>query len=95
MIAAAEKETKATAHQFYASRSRSPNHLSLRTMPKPKELELSPAEQFKRFREAAKKAEVTRNEGEFELAFKTVAHQKPAAHEDRPRRRRASKTSSR
>ena len=42
-------------------------------MPKRKEPELTPAEQIKRFREAAKKAEVTKDESEFELAFKKVA----------------------
>jgi hypothetical protein len=46
-------------------------------MPKRKEPELSPADQFKRFREAAKKAELTKDEKEFERAFKTVAKKKP------------------
>lgn len=41
-------------------------------MPKRKEPELTPAEQVKRFREAAKKAEVTTDEKEFERAFKKV-----------------------
>lgn len=42
-------------------------------MPKRKEPELTPAEQNKRFIEAAKKAGVTEDEKEFERAFKTVA----------------------
>lgn len=42
-------------------------------MPKKKEPELTPAEQFKRFREAAKKAGVTENEEEFEGALKAIA----------------------
>lgn len=41
-------------------------------MPKRKAPELTPAEQIKRFREAAKKAEVTTDEIEFEKAFKKV-----------------------
>jgi hypothetical protein len=47
-------------------------------MPKRKEPELTPAEQIKRFREAAKKAEVTKDEKEFERAFKKVVSTKPA-----------------
>ena len=47
-------------------------------MPKRKEPELTPAEQIKRFREAAKKAEVTKDEKEFEKAFKQVAKPKPS-----------------
>lgn len=46
-------------------------------MPKRKEPELTPAEQIKRFREAAKRAEVTKDEKEFERAFEAVA--KPTA----------------
>ena len=46
-------------------------------MPKRKEPELTPAEQFKRFQEAAKKAAVTEKEEEFERAFKRVADKKP------------------
>ena len=46
-------------------------------MPKRKEPELTPAEQIKRFREAAKKAEVTKDEKEFERAFEKVAPVKP------------------
>lgn len=45
----------------------------MRAMPKRKEPGLTPAEQIKRFREAAKKAEVTTDEREFERAFRTVA----------------------
>lgn len=45
-------------------------------MPKKKGRELTPAEQFKRFREAAKKAVVTEKEEEFERAFKKVTKQK-------------------
>jgi hypothetical protein len=41
-------------------------------MPKRKEPELTPAEQYKRFKEAAKKAGVTEREEEFERAFKSV-----------------------
>jgi hypothetical protein len=42
-------------------------------MPKKKEPELTPAEQFKRFREAAKTAGVTDKEEEFVRMFKKVA----------------------
>lgn len=43
-------------------------------MPKRKEPELKPAEQYKRFKEAAKKAGVSDKEEEFERAFgKAVA----------------------
>lgn len=41
-------------------------------MPKRKEPELTPAEQSKRFKEAAKKAGVTDKEQKFEEAFKSV-----------------------
>jgi len=41
-------------------------------MPKRKGPELTPEEQRKRFIEAAKKAGVTKDEGEFERAFKAV-----------------------
>jgi hypothetical protein len=51
-------------------------------MPKKKEPELTPAEQFKRFREAAKKAGVTKDEEEFESAFKKVV---PPTKKDRKR----------
>ena len=43
-------------------------------MPKRKEPELTPAEQYKRFKEAAKKAGVTKDEDEYERTFKTVAN---------------------
>ncbi len=44
-------------------------------MPKRKEPELTPAEQYKRFKEAAKKAGITEKDEEFERAFKkTVRH---------------------
>ena len=46
-------------------------------MPKRKEPELKPEEQYKRFKEAAKKAGVTKNEKDFERASKSVAR-KPA-----------------
>jgi hypothetical protein len=42
-------------------------------MPKKKEPEVTPAEQFKRFREAAQSAGVTKDEREFERAFGAVA----------------------
>lgn len=42
-------------------------------MPKRKEPELTPAEQHKRFKGAAKKAGVTKDEEEFERAFGRVA----------------------
>jgi hypothetical protein len=41
-------------------------------MTKRKQPELTPEEQVKRFKEAAKKAEVTRDEEEFERAFEKV-----------------------
>lgn len=41
-------------------------------MPKRKQPELDPKEQYKRFKEAAKKAGVTKSEEEFERAFKRV-----------------------
>jgi hypothetical protein len=46
-------------------------------MPKRKEPELTPAEQFKRFKDAAKKAGVTDKEEEFERAFKKASSSKP------------------
>ncbi len=52
-----------------------------RQMPKRKEPELTPGEQFKRFKKAAKEAGVTTDEKEFERAFKTVAKQKPKPDE--------------
>jgi hypothetical protein len=47
-------------------------------MPKRKEPELTPEEQYKRFKEAAEKAGVTTDEKEFERAFKGVANSKPS-----------------
>ena len=41
-------------------------------MPKRKEPELTPAEQVKRFKEAAKDAGLTKDEREFERAFKKI-----------------------
>jgi hypothetical protein len=46
-------------------------------MPKRKKPELAPEEQYKRFKEAAKKAGVTQSEEEFERAFKKVARKPP------------------
>jgi hypothetical protein len=46
-------------------------------MPKKKEPELTPEEQIKRFKEAAKKAGVTDKEEEFERAFKKVVPRAP------------------
>jgi hypothetical protein len=45
-------------------------------MPKRKTPELTPAEQYERFKEAAKKAGVTKSEEEFERAFKEVSKPK-------------------
>jgi hypothetical protein len=42
-------------------------------MPKRKKPELTPAEQYERFKEAAKKAGVTHDEKEFERAFGRIA----------------------
>ena len=42
-------------------------------MPERKEPKLKPAEQFKRFRDAAKKAGLTDKEEEFEGAFNRIA----------------------
>jgi len=48
-------------------------------MPKRKEPELTPEEQYERFKEAAKQAGVTKDEKEFEDVFKKiVTKQKPA-----------------
>lgn len=47
-------------------------------MPKRKEPELTPAEQRKRFKEAAKQAGVTTSEQDFEAAFVKVATSPPA-----------------
>ncbi len=46
-------------------------------MPKRKEPELKPAEQFKRFREAAKRAEVDETGDQAEKAFKKLASRPP------------------
>ena len=56
-------------------------------MPKRKEPELTPAEQYKRFKEAAKKAGVSEKEEEFERAFKRVAAP-PKKAEPKSHRRR-------
>ena len=48
-------------------------------MSKRKEPELTPAEQYKRFKEAAKKAGVTTDEAEFARAFGKVAKAPPKA----------------
>lgn len=58
-------------------------------MPKRKKPELTPAEQFKRFREAAKKAGVTEKEEEFERAFKTVTSQSSHQGRTSPRGRKS------
>jgi hypothetical protein len=50
-------------------------------MPKRKEPELNPQEQYKRFKKAAKEAGVTTDEKQFEETFKKVASQKPGAVE--------------
>jgi hypothetical protein len=52
-------------------------------MPKRKEPELTPAEQYKRFKEAAKKAGVTKDEEEFERAFKGVTKPKQPQRDER------------
>jgi hypothetical protein len=48
-------------------------------MPKRKEPELTPAEQYKRFKEAADKAGVTTSEEEFARRFEAVVKKKPSA----------------
>ena len=53
-------------------------------MPKRKEPELTPAEQYKRFKEAAKKAGVTKDEEEFERAFRKVATTAPRTRQQQP-----------
>jgi hypothetical protein len=50
-------------------------------MPKRKKPELTPEEQFKRFKEAAKEAGVTESEEEFQRAFKKVVRQKKKREE--------------
>ena len=57
-------------------------------MPKRKEPELEPAEQYQRFREAAKRAELAGDEPAFERAFKAVAKPKRKAA---PRKKAAAK----
>jgi hypothetical protein len=52
-------------------------------MPKRKEPELTPAEQYKRFKEAAKKAGVTKDEREFKRAFEGIARPKKAVSSKR------------
>lgn len=47
-------------------------------MPKRKEPELTPEEQYARFKEAAEKAGVTKDEREFEDTFKKVVKRKDA-----------------
>ncbi len=47
-------------------------------MPKRKTPELPPKEQLRRFREAAKKAELTKDEEVLEESFKKIAKQKSA-----------------
>lgn len=49
-------------------------------MPKRKEPELDPKEQYKRFREAAEEAGVTKSEEEFERAFKRVVQRGGSRH---------------
>lgn len=48
-------------------------------MPKRKEPELDPKEQYKRFKEAAKKAGVTDSEEQFERVFEKIAQPKKAS----------------
>jgi len=52
-------------------------------MPKRKTPELTPAEQYKRFKKAAKGAGVTDKEEEFERVFRKVAPAKPQKQEKR------------
>ena len=61
-------------------------------MPKRKEPELTPEEQYQRFRAAANAAGVTKDEEEFKRAFKKVAKPQPA-RKGRQRQGAASKTS--
>ena len=51
-------------------------------MPKRKEPELDPKEQYERFKKAAKEAGVTDSEKEFERAFKKVAPTKKRPKHD-------------
>ena len=59
---------------FYVSVGRRiPSEIVLTlSMPKRKEPELTPAEQYKRFKEAAKKAGATKDEEEFERVLEKV-----------------------
>lgn len=54
-------------------------------MPKRKQPELDPKEQYKRFREAAKDAGVTEDERQFERAFSKVAKRPIRVKADRKR----------
>jgi hypothetical protein len=56
-------------------------------MPKRKEPELDPKEQFKRFKEAAKEAGVTESERFFEDAFKKIAPARDQAASGRKKKR--------
>ncbi len=49
-------------------------------MPKRKEPELTPEEQYEKFKEAAKKAGMTESEAEFSRAFGKIARAKPVRH---------------
>jgi hypothetical protein len=49
-------------------------------MPKRKEPELDPKEQFKRFQETAKEYGVDESGKEFEKAFNAVAKRRPKSH---------------
>jgi hypothetical protein len=57
-------------------------------MPKRKEPEMAPEEQYKRFKEAAKKAGVTHDEQEFERKFKSVAAAPRKSQKQKPQARR-------
>lgn len=48
-------------------------------MPKRKEPELDPKEQWKRFKEAAREHELSEQEGDIERAFKGLSDQKTSA----------------
>jgi hypothetical protein len=52
-------------------------------MPKRKEPEMTPAEQYKRFKKAAKDAGVTEDEKAFEGVFKKVAKAPPSSQDDK------------
>jgi hypothetical protein len=54
-------------------------------MPKRKEPELTPAEQYRRFKEAATKAGVTKSEEKFERAFKAVVKGAPTPSRKAPK----------